>query len=87
MIRIWAQIVKNEKIKKSIIYENNTLFNINNFHDYIVDICAMLNIATPIILSKHISHFVEFNNSVFKSEDFVEQIDFDKLVLEQANLD
>lgn len=87
MVRIWAQIVKNEKIKKSIIYENNTLFNVNNFHDYIVDICTMLNIATPIILSKHINHFIEFNNSVFKSEDFVEQIDFDKLVLEQANLD
>lgn len=86
MVRIWAQIVKNEKIKKSIIYENNTLFNSNKFHDYIVDICAMLNIATPIVLSKHISHFVEFNNSVFKSEDFVEQIDFDKLILEQANL-
>ena len=87
MVRIWAQLVEGEKIKKSIIYENNTSFDKNNFLDYVIDVCDLLKIATPIVLSKHINHFIEFNNAVFKADDFVEIINFDKLILEQANLD
>lgn len=85
MIRIWAKVVKEEKILKSVIYEEFDTFNVANFFDYVAEICNQLDIATPVILNKHLSHYTQFNISVFLPSDFPEPVNFDKLVLEEAS--
>lgn len=85
MVRIWAKVVKEEKILKDIIFEDFSQFNPDLFYDYISKICEDLDIATPVILSKHIFHYINFNNTIFTTNDFPEEIDFDKFVIEEAS--
>jgi len=86
MVRIWAKIICDNKIVKDIIYENPSVFTADSFFNYLADISEKLNIATPIPLSKHLNQFLEFNTTTFFPSDFAEEINFDKLVLEQANI-
>lgn len=85
MVRIWAKILSDDKIVKETIFEDYSEFNINNFYDYMSTICEKLDIATPIILNKHIYHYVTFNNTTFLPVDFPESVDFDKFVIEEAS--
>ncbi len=85
MIRIWAKTVNEDKVLKSIIYEKHELFDAEKFQTYLEEICAILDIPTPVYLSKHIRHYLNFNNTSFNESDFVESIDFEKLVLEEAS--
>jgi hypothetical protein len=48
--------------------------------------CHELDIPTPAILKSHITNYVDFNNSVFLPRDFIESIDFEKFILENATL-
>ncbi len=85
MVRIWAKTTLDEKIQQSIIYENEENFTPENFGLYLEDICLKLDIPTPVYLTKHIRHYINFNNTFFRPEDFVESVDFDKLILEEAS--
>lgn len=85
MVRIWAKITQEEKILKDTIFEEFVQFNPDNFYDYIAAICSELDIATPVILSKHIYHYLNFNNAVFYPQDFPEEVDFDKFIIEEAS--
>ncbi len=85
MVRIWAKVMKDEKIVKQTIFEDYVLFDKANFYDYLATICERLDIATPIILSKHIYHYLSFNNTTFLPSDFPESVNFDKFVVEEAS--
>lgn len=87
MIRIWAKIIKDEKILKDIIYEESEKdFNIKHFAIYMMDICDRLDIETPVLLSKHVQHYYLFNMTKFNHDDFLNDVDFDSLVIESAVL-
>ena len=85
MIRIWAKVMKKEKIISQTIFEEVGEFDIEKFYDYVSQICQSLDIATPIILSKHLFHYVQFNNTTFIPNDFPEVVNFDKFILEEAS--
>ena len=85
MVRIWAKIIKEEKIVAQTIFEQQSTFEIDDFFEYVSTICHELDIATPIILSKHLFHYIQFNNTTFCKNDFPEVVDFDKFVLEEAS--
>ena len=84
MLRIWARTMVGEKITRSYIYESIDSFEEETFKLHIANICHEMDIPTPAIISSHIRNFDEFNNSVFLKRDFVEQIDFDKFIIENA---
>ncbi|NCB48090.1 MAG: hypothetical protein EOM55_00445 [Clostridia bacterium] len=85
MIRIWAKVMKDDKIVKSIVYEDFSTFEVDDFFDYLSNICHKLDLATPILLAKHVYHYVAFKNTSFSQADFTEDIFFDNLVLEDAS--
>lgn len=87
MLRIWARTVKNNKITRSYIYESIDNFNDNTIRKHIEKICHELDIPTPIILKSHITNYVDFNGSTFLARDFVESIDFDRFIIENAIID
>jgi len=82
MVKIFAKIVKNEKVKKTYKYLNDGDFEIDNFFEYIRDICEHFDSPTPVILAKHIRDYIVFNTCTFVPNDFVESVFFDKLVIE-----
>lgn len=81
-MKIWAQIHKGEKMITSYLYEVKEKFNIENFEQYLTEICELLDIPRPITLRSHLKHFSEFNNAIYKPIDFIESVDFNKFVLE-----
>ncbi len=82
MIRIWAKVLKNNKIVKQFVFERAESMDYSLFFDYLREICENLDIATPVLIKTHLFNYAKYNVVRFTSSDFMEQIDFDKLVLE-----
>ena len=86
MIRIWAKVMKNDKIVKQFVYERFEQMDYSEFFSYVSEICSELDIPTPVIIKTHLFNYAKYNVLKFKKDDFVESINFDKLVLENAFL-
>ena len=86
MFRIWAKVIKEEKIVKQTMYERDEKLVYSLFFSYLADICEELDIATPVLLKTHIFNYAKFNTVRFLPRDFAESDDFDKLVLENIVL-
>jgi len=84
MIRIWAKLLKNGKIIKQFVYEREGQTDYSLFFDYVRDICESLDCPTPVLIKTHLFNYAKYNNVKFKADDFVEKINFDKLILENA---
>lgn len=82
MIKIWAKIMNKDKIYKQLTYESIDNFSNDTLYLHVAEICHKLDIPSPIVLPTHIKHFTHYNNTTFKARDFVESIDFEKLVIE-----
>ena len=82
MIRIWAKVLKNNKIKKQYVFESSENMDYSMFFDYLREICENLDIATPVLIKTHLFNYAKYNVVRFTADDFMESIDFDKLVLE-----
>ena len=80
MVKIWGKILSQEKIIKSktITFDEKT----TSFFDMLKDLCAAINIPTPVLLDKHVYDFNLFNVCTFKPDDFIEEVVFDRFVLE-----
>lgn len=86
MIRIWARTMKDNKISRSYIYESIDNFSEDKFFMHIEKMCHEIDIPTPMVLKNHINNYVEFNNALFLPRDFIESIDFDSFIIENAQL-
>ena len=84
MFRIWAKVIKDEKIIKQFVYEKTETLDYSLFFDYVRDICETLDIPTPVIIKTHLFNYAKYNTLKFTKADFVENVNFDKLVLENA---
>ena len=85
MIKIWAKIIKENKIIKSYTLTLEEQMDYSKFFDYTLSICNHLDMPTPVILKTHIFNYAKFNFVRFTPEDFVEKVDFDKFILENVN--
>lgn len=86
MVRIWAKVMKKDKILNQYVFEKDGEIDYSEFFDYLKDICEHLDIATPVLIKTHLFNYAKYNNVRFRASDFIEPIPFDKLVLENANL-
>ena len=84
MIRIWAKVMKKDKILKQYMLEKSCNMDYSEFFEYLREICENLDIATPVLIKTHLFNYAKYNNVRFTQSDFVEPIPFDKLVLENA---
>ncbi len=80
MLKIWCRITSKEKIIKQNIVQFDE--REVTFYQIVKTICESLDIPTPVILMKHLYDLKKFGISHFGKGDFVEKIDFDKLLLE-----
>lgn len=86
MIRIWAKVMKNDKIVKQYMFESTESMDYSLFFNYVQTICENLDIPTPVIVKTHLFNYAKYNTLRFKPDDFIESFPFDKLVLENAFL-
>ncbi len=80
-MKIWAKVIRDNKIVKDYIFKTDKPFEIQDFFDYMNDICYNLNLGTPIIVAKHISNFIMFRSVRFMPDNFIESCNFDYLQL------
>ena len=86
MIRIWAKVMKKDKILKQYMFESTKNMDYSEFFDILREICENLDVPTPVLIKTHLFNYAKYNVLRFKKDDFVEHIDFDKLILENAFL-
>ena len=84
MIRIWAKVMKKDKIINQYMFEKDGSIDYSEFFDYLREICENLDIATPVLIKTHLFNYSKYNVVRFTQSDFIEQIPFDKLVLENC---
>ena len=84
MIKIWAKLETNHKLGENIIYESLDKYDPDTLYLHIQEMCHQLDIPTPVILKSHIANFDKFNTATFTVSDFVESINFDKLIIEHV---
>lgn len=82
MFRIWAKVLLEGHIEKQTVYQSEEKFTYSEFFRYLAQICDELDVPTPVLLKTHIFNYAKFNHVIFRPSDFMEEIPFDKLVLE-----
>lgn len=84
MIKFWVQVIKDTKLQVNFIYTSEKKYNRKDFFEHLVEICYELNIATPILNKHHFDTFEEFRSMTFLPRDFVEETNFDKMIIEDV---
>ena len=82
MFRIWAKVLDEGHIVKQTTYSREEKFTYSHFFRYLAEICDELDIPTPVLLKTHIFNYAKFNHTVFRKQDFMEPVPFEKLLLE-----
>lgn len=78
--------MKKDKIIKQTVLEKEGSLDYSLFFDYTREICETLDIPTPVIIKTHLFNYAKYNVLKFRKDDFVEKVDFDRLVFENALL-
>ncbi|MBE5764912.1 MAG: hypothetical protein E7339_04870 [Clostridiales bacterium] len=85
MVKLWTRTVKDNKtiLKHDFVREKDMEWA--DFFDYVREICHEMDLPTPVILKTHLFNFAKFNYVRFLPSDFIEQVDFDYLIVENVN--
>ena len=74
-MKIWAKVMKGDKILRDVIYENDLTLTPSNFQRTLQEISYKLDVATPVTLPSHYKHFERFNRVKYLPRDFIEEVD------------
>lgn len=81
MFRLWAKIFKDNHMIKDMVVENGNadMTRTKKIFAALDDICLEFDLGKPIWLDSNISEFKKVAKTRFRSDNFIEQIDFDFL--------
>ena len=77
---------KDEKIINQTVLEKTENMDYSKFFDYVREMCESLDCPTPVIIKTHIFNYAKYNSVKFTNDDFLENISFDKLIIENLLL-
>ena len=83
--RIWAKTTRGDKITCDYMYTLSEPFDESRMFEYICEITRAMDIPTPIVLQSHVYNFVHFNIAKFLRREYVEDVDFDFFIIENAS--
>lgn len=83
-MKVWAKVMKGDKILRDVVYENDVPLTQSGFQSLMQELSYKLDIATPVILVNHLKHLEMFNRVKFLARDFIEDVDFDLLIVERV---
>ena len=83
-MKIWAKVMKGDKILRDVIYENDLTLTPSNFQRTLQEVSYKLDVATPVTLPSHYKHFERFNRVKYLPRDFIEEVDYTSFVLERV---
>ena len=83
-MKIWAKLMKGDKILRDVVYEDGYVLRPEKFIAALQEISCELDVATPVSLPSHFRHLEKFNRVKYLPRDFVEEVDFDAMILERV---
>ncbi len=83
-MKIWAKVMRADKILRDVVYEGEQPPSKNGFSDAVREVCYLLDVSTPVLLPAHYERFARFNRVKFLPSDFIEEVDFTSFVLERV---
>ena len=83
-MKIWAKVMKGDKILRDVIYEKDLTLTPSNFQRTLQEISYKLDVETPVTLPTHYKHFERFNRVKYLPRDFIEEVDYTSFVLERV---
>ena len=83
-MKVWAKVMKGDKILRDVIYEADLSLTQSGFQTLMQEVSYRLDIATPVLLATHLKHLEKFNRVKFLVRDFIEDVDFDLLIVERV---
>lgn len=82
-VKIWAKVLKQHKIKQEAVREFPARpSDAEGWSRLIADIVKPLDLASPVLLQKHVQDLEHFNRTWFTPSDFIEGVSFDRFELE-----
>lgn len=83
MYRIWAKKIRNNSIIASLNIKNNEKISLDEKRDKCIkEVCQKFDLSVPLWLKKHQDEFSQYKYVIFYPEDFIDDIDFDKLEID-----
>ncbi|MFA9399372.1 MAG: hypothetical protein ACERKV_14055 [Clostridiaceae bacterium] len=87
MIKIAGTLMKNNKIvKEEIVISTIEGSYQEKLKECMTEICYKLDIAKPYWLPKNMNDYNARNKTSFDYNNFIEEINFDKLVIEELDM-
>lgn len=83
-MKIWAKVMRADRILRDVVYEGEQPPSKNGFRDAVREVCYLLDVSTPVLLPAHYELFAQFNRVKFLPSDFIEEVDFTSFVLERV---
>ena len=83
-MKVWAKVMRGDKILRDVIHEADLSLTQSGFQSLMQEVSYKLDIATPVLLATHLKHLERFNRVKFLARDFIEDVDFDLLVVERV---
>lgn len=84
MLKIWGKLMKNNKIMKDIVVSTNLEGSYqDNLKQCIIDLCRELDIEKPYWLPSNLEEFNARGKVIFDHNNFIEDINFDRLILQE----
>ncbi len=84
-MKIWALTRANHKIAKDIVQEFPGMArpeSISGWTPVLDCLCRELDLSRPVILEKNLKELSQFARTVFRAEDFMEPVSFDRFEIE-----
>ena len=78
MPRLWARIIKNQRIEQQM----TAFCTLDETEETLTEICRAFDIPRPLWLNKHCREFGEFRRTRFLPEHFMESVPFDRMEVE-----
>ncbi|HWS29266.1 MAG TPA: hypothetical protein VN512_04025 [Clostridia bacterium] len=83
-MKYWGTLHTDGRIVKDALLESayQKKGEIEDYAALVSELCRALDLSRPVLLKKHLNDLDRFSRTVFKSEDFMESVDFDKFEVE-----
>lgn len=83
MYKLWAKKYYKNHLMDSIVVKNKEDITTSEKRDKCLkEICQKLDLSVPVWLKKHTQEFSQFKYVTFYPQDFIDDVDFDKLEVE-----
>lgn len=82
-MKVWAKVMRGDKILRDAVIEGEYSLSSSDYTRMLQDIAYKLDLASPVSLPTHLSHFAKFNRVKYLPRDFVEDVEFDSFIVER----